>query len=60
MEHTNQRLLSLMLSSLTEEVMAEVVGLSTSREVRVALENTFSHSSKAHEIRFKDDLQLIK
>ena len=30
---TDQRLLSLLLSSLTEEPMAEVVGLSTSREV---------------------------
>ena len=59
-KHTDQRLLSLNLSSLTEEAMAEVVGLSTSREVRVALENTFSHRSKAHEIRFKDDLQLMK
>ncbi|KAL6311074.1 hypothetical protein AAG906_026997 [Vitis piasezkii] len=31
-KHTNQRLLSLLLSSLTEEAMAEVVGLSTSCE----------------------------
>jgi hypothetical protein len=57
---TNQRLLSLLLSSLTEEAMAEVVGLSTSREVWTALENTFSHRSKAREIRLKDDLQLMK
>ena len=40
--------------------MAEVVELSTSREVWVALENTFSHHSKAREIRLKDDLQLMK
>ena len=40
--------------------MAEVVELSTSREVWVALENTFSHRSKAREIRLKDDLQLMK
>ena len=40
--------------------MAEAVGLSTSRKVWIALENTFSHRSKAHEIRLKDDLQLMK
>ena len=56
----DQRLLSLFLSSLTEEAMAEVVGLSTSREVWLALENTFSHQSKAREIRLKDDLQLMR
>ena len=40
--------------------MAEVVGLSTSREVWLTLENTFSHRSKAREIRLKDDLQLMR
>ena len=40
--------------------MAEAVGLSTSHEVWTALENTFSHCSKAREIRLKDDLQLMK
>uniref|UniRef100_A0A2N9HB18 Integrase catalytic domain-containing protein n=1 Tax=Fagus sylvatica TaxID=28930 RepID=A0A2N9HB18_FAGSY len=59
-KQTDQRLLSLLLSSLTEEAMAEVVGLTTSREVWIALENTFSHRSKAREIRLKDDLQLMK
>lgn len=57
---TNHRHLSLLLSSLTEEAIAEAVGLSTSREVWTALENTSSHRSKAREIRFKDDLQLMK
>ena len=42
-KNTDQRLLSLLLSSLTEEAMAKVVGLSTSCEVWLALENTFSH-----------------
>ncbi|CAK9149247.1 unnamed protein product [Ilex paraguariensis] len=59
-KHTDQRLLSLLLSSLTEEAMAEAVGLSTSREVWVALENTFNDRSKIREIRLKDDLQLMK
>ena len=57
---TDQRLLSLLLSSLTEEAMAEAVGLSISREVWTALENTFSHRSKAREICLKDDLLLMK
>ena len=56
----DQCLFSLLLSSLTKEAMAEAVGLSTSYEVWIALENTFSHCSKAREIRLKDDLQLMK
>ena len=59
-KHTDQRLFSLLLSSRTEKAMVEVVGLSTSREVWVALENTFNHHSKAREICLKDDLQLMK
>jgi hypothetical protein len=59
-KQTDQRLLSLLLSSLTEEAMAKVMGLTTSCEVWIALENTFSHRSKAREIRLKDDLQLMK
>ncbi|KAJ0100313.1 hypothetical protein Patl1_20260 [Pistacia atlantica] len=57
---TDQRLLSLLLSSLTKEAMAEVVRLFTSREVWLTLENTFSHRSKAREIHLKDDLQSMK
>ncbi|RVW78750.1 hypothetical protein CK203_059316 [Vitis vinifera] len=56
----DQRLLCLLLSSLTEEAIAVIVGLSTAREVWLALENTFSHHLKAHELRLKDDLQLMK
>ena len=56
----DQRLLCLLLSSLTEEVIDVVVGLSTAREVWLALENTFSHHSKTRELRLKDDLQLLK
>ncbi|XP_068638549.1 uncharacterized protein [Aristolochia californica] len=40
--------------------MAVVVGVSTARDVWVALENTFSHHSKARELRLKDDLRLMK
>ncbi|WKA07188.1 hypothetical protein VitviT2T_025044 [Vitis vinifera] len=40
--------------------MAEVVGLTTARDVWLALENSFSHISKTRELRIKYDLQLIK
>ena len=56
----DQRLLYLLLSSLIEDVIAVVVGLSTTRDVWLVLETTFSHHSKARELRLKDDLQLMK
>ena len=56
----DQRLLSLLFSSLTEEAMAEVLGLTTARDVWMALENSFSHISKARELQIKDELQLLK
>jgi len=56
----DQRILSLLLSSLTEEAMAAAVGLATSRDVWVALERVFSHRSKTREILLKDELQLMK
>ena len=40
---TDKHFLSLLLSSLTEKAMVEVVGLSTSCEVWLTLENTFNH-----------------
>ena len=43
-----------------EEAMAQVMDLSTSREVWLALKNTFDHRSKAREIWLKDDLQLMR
>ena len=43
-----------------EEAIAAVVGLSTAHDVWLALENTFSHHSKARELRLKDDLQIMK
>ena len=55
-----QLLLYLLLSSLAEEAIVVVVGLSTARDVWLALETTFSHHSKARELRLKDDLQLMK
>ena len=56
----DQQLLCLLLSSLTKEVIVVVVGLSTSRDVWLALETTFIHHLKACELRLKDDFQLMK
>ncbi|CAM8920708.1 unnamed protein product [Rhodiola kirilowii] len=56
----DQCLLCLLLSSLAEEAIDVVVGLSTARDVWLALENTFSHHSKVRELRLKDDLRMMK
>ena len=56
----DQRLLYLLLSSLTEEFIVVVVGLFTARDVWLALKATFDHHSKARKLRLKDDLQLMK
>ena len=52
----DQWLLCLLLSSLTKEAIAVVVGLSIACDVWLALEDTFNHHSKARELRLKDDL----
>ena len=54
----DQRLLCLLLSSLTEEAILILVGLSTVRDVWLALVTTFNHHLKARELRQKNDLQL--
>lgn len=41
----DQRILSILLSSLTEEALGEVIGAITSRVVWLSLESTFAHSS---------------
>ena len=56
----DQLVLSLLLSTLTEESMSVVVGLSTSRDVWSRLETTFSHKSKSRELRLRDELQTMK
>lgn len=57
---TDQRLLTLLLSSLTEESMGEVLGCSTAHSVWTSLASAYSHPSKSRELRLKDDLQLMK
>lgn len=47
-------------SSPTEESLAEIGGLSTAREVWLALDTAFNYWSKAREIHLKDELQLMK
>ena len=59
-KEADQRLLYLLLSSLTKEFIVVVVGLSTTRDVWLALDTTFCHHLKARELRLKDDLQLMK
>jgi len=58
--HTDQMLLSLLLSSLTEESMSEVLGLRHSQKAWQALEVSFSHRSKTRELQLKDELQLMQ
>ncbi|KAF5201396.1 hypothetical protein FRX31_009019 [Thalictrum thalictroides] len=54
---TDQLLLNWLNAILTEEVLAEVVGLSTSKNVWEKLENTFLQRSKAREYQLKHELQ---
>ena len=56
----DQRLLCLLLSSLNEEAIVVVVGISTTCDVCLALETMFNHHSKACELRLTDDMQLMK
>ncbi|WKA07359.1 hypothetical protein VitviT2T_025199 [Vitis vinifera] len=57
---TDQTLLSLLYSSLTEESMSEVLGLSHAHEAWTTLEASFSHRSKTRELQLKDELQLMQ
>ncbi|KAG6750920.1 hypothetical protein POTOM_045435 [Populus tomentosa] len=58
--NTDQTLLSLLYSSRTEESMSEVLGVKYSHEAWTALEASFSHRSKTHELQLKDELQLMQ
>ncbi|KAJ0020179.1 hypothetical protein Pint_32711 [Pistacia integerrima] len=58
--NTDQTLLSLLYSSLTEESMSEVLGLSHAHEAWTTLEASFSHRSKTRELQLKDELQLMQ
>ncbi|KAB5573941.1 hypothetical protein DKX38_001135 [Salix brachista] len=57
---TDQMLLSLLYSSLTEEFMGEVLGLQHSHEAWRVLEASFSNRSKTRELQIKDELQMMQ
>jgi len=59
-QKTDQLVLSLLFTFLTEEAMSTVVGLTSSHDVWFTLETTFNHHSKSRELRFKDELQDMK
>ncbi|CAH9140861.1 unnamed protein product [Cuscuta epithymum] len=56
----DQRLHSLLLSSLTEESMAHTLGSTSAASVWSALEKVYSLQSKSREIQLKDDLQNLR
>lgn len=52
--------MSAVISSLFVEILANVVGLWTSREVWVVLEKTFASQSKAHIMKTRYQLATLK
>ncbi|CAH1443457.1 unnamed protein product [Lactuca virosa] len=56
----DRHLHSLLLSSLSEESMAETIGCKSSAEVWSALEKDYALQSKTREIQLKDDLQHMR
>nr|TKR59016.1 hypothetical protein D5086_0000327510 [Populus alba] len=56
----DQLVISLLLSSLTEEALSITIGFTTSRDVWNSLETTFSQKSKARELQIKDELHLMR
>ncbi|KAL5704422.1 hypothetical protein ACHQM5_022856 [Ranunculus cassubicifolius] len=56
----DQILLGWLLSSLSETVLAQVVGLSTSRDVWLALEKHYSSKSKSRVLHLRRELHNLK
>ncbi|XP_073261980.1 uncharacterized protein [Populus alba] len=54
----NQLVMSLLLSSLTEEDLCITIGFTTSKDVWNSLETTFNQKSKARELQIKYELHL--
>ena len=59
-KQNDQLVMSLLLSSLTEEALSITIGFTTSRDIWNAIETAFSHKSKARELQIKDELHLMK
>ena len=55
---TDRLLKSLMMGTMTEDVLSLVVGLRTSRNIWMCLEKTFAQSSKDRELQLQCQLQL--
>ncbi|KAA8534456.1 hypothetical protein F0562_031973 [Nyssa sinensis] len=56
----DQVVLNTLVSSLSENILAHMVGISTSREVWVALETIFSSHSRARAMQTRQILSVIK
>lgn len=56
----DQRLRSLLLSSLTEEAHAETLGCKTSRTMWLALEEAYSPTSEDRAMSLREELQALK
>lgn len=56
----DQRVLLLLQSSLTEEAMAKVIGVSTARELWTNLKRVYSYDSIEHTQNLQDTLRQLK
>lgn len=56
----HDRCLSVLLSSLTEESMTEVLGLTSVRDIWLALERMFCPSTESRSHQLRDELQFLK
>ncbi|PWA84471.1 zinc finger, CCHC-type, Gag-polypeptide of LTR copia-type [Artemisia annua] len=56
----DQRALLILQASLTEEAMAEVIGLSTAHDVWCALESAYSHDSVERMQNLRDSLRQLQ
>ncbi|CAH9082491.1 unnamed protein product [Cuscuta epithymum] len=57
---TDQKILGVLFSTLTEESMVEVVGCTTSRAAWLALENTFAPASSSRANHLRDELMSLR
>ena len=56
----DQIVMLLLQSSLTEEAMAEVIGITTSRDLWTTLERAYSHHSSKSTQNLRDSLRQLK
>lgn len=58
--YLDQRIISFLRSTLTDEALTVTIGCATSQSIWEALHSAFQHSSKLRELRLKDELQTIQ